>query len=358
MLLSRNVLKYFPQFLIVVLIVVLPSSLCFGATCTTTSTTTWDCGTPGSNDDLIVNHDITISGNFTVNNGSITVNSPNTLTISGNLTFNNGSTVLVNSGGGIHVTGNFENKNGSNNIDILGSLTIVGNFRNGTGAGTDALINVGSTGTIHYGGSCSNPGDVTDGVDTFTGCDNSILPIELVFFRGNHERGVNILEWQTATEINNDFFSIERSQDARTWEEIAKVAGNGNSDVILDYQYRDERPLYGSNYYRLKQVDYDGKSEYFHIILIKTGDLPDLSIESTFPNPTTDELQVNYLSNNTIPIKLNIYDSNGLSVIKRDVENRPGFNQLVLSTDHLAPGIYLLLMENRGSHFSRKIVIY
>jgi len=339
-----------------VLTLVILSSHSWAATCTTTSTTTWDCGTPGSNDDLIVNHDITISGNFTVNNGSITVNSPNTLTISGNLTFNNGSTVLVNSGGGIHVTGNFENKNESNNIDILGSLTIVGNFTNGTGAGTDALINVGSTGTIHYGGTCSNPGNVTDGVDTFTGCDNSILPIELVFFRGRHDRGVNILEWQTATEINNDFFAIQRGQDARQWEEIASVAGQGDSELLVNYEYRDLRPLYGSNYYRLKQVDYDGQSEVFPIILVKTGDLPDLSIQSIFPNPTIGAVEINYLSNNTKPVVLQLFNSKGSIVFKSILENHPGYHLKALPMAEMAAGIYLLSLENGEYRAQRKIV--
>ena len=79
---------------------------------------------PGSNDNLIVNHSITITGDFTVNNGSITVNSPNTLTITGDLTFNNNSTVLVNSGGCIHVEGNLLNKNNSGDIEIFGTLII------------------------------------------------------------------------------------------------------------------------------------------------------------------------------------------------------------------------------------------
>jgi len=268
--------------LLLIVIFSLTSSILYGATCTTTSTTTWDCGTPGQNDDLIVNHNITINSDFTVNNGSIIVNSPNTLTINGDLTFNNNSTVLVNNGGCIHVQGDFLNKNNSGDIEIFGTLIVDGDFTNGTGSGMGAIIDVGGTGSITITGDCDNPGTVTDDTDSFTGCDNSILPVELVNFRATATEFGNLLQWETASERDNDFFEVQRSGDTQNWEAVAKIPGNGNSDVIISYEYLDLNPQPGRNFYRLKQVDFDGAFEFSYIVSVITGQLPQFQIQKIF----------------------------------------------------------------------------
>lgn len=90
----------------------------------------------------------------------------------------------------------------------------------------------------------------------------SALPIELVQFDvfQTKTRAVQI-EWATASEKNNDYFSIERSKDGITWEEVKRVTGAGNSAQLLNYSTLDLAPLDGVSYYRLKQYDFDGQSE-------------------------------------------------------------------------------------------------
>jgi hypothetical protein len=331
----------------------------YGATCTTTSTTTWDCGTPGQDDDLIVNHSITITGDFTVNIGSITVNSPNILTITGNLTFNNNSTVLVNDGACLHVMGDLQNKNNSGDIEIFGTLIVDGDFTNGTGSGQGAVIDVGSTGTISIGGTCDNPGTVTDDSGSYTGdCDNPILPVDLVSFHATATELGNLLQWQTASERDNDFFEIQRSTDALNWEGIAKITGTGNSDQPIAYQYLDSNPLVGRVFYRLKQVDFDGAFEYSFIVSVVTGELPGFKVLQVFPNPTTGDIQASYVSNNDTPIKVSLMNTMGQVLLVKEVFNTFGSNQISIAIPGNQAGIYILRLENSNIVNSTKILRY
>lgn len=328
-------------------ILVCASLSTWGVTCTTTSTTTWDCGTPGGNDDLIVNHNITITGNFILTNGSITVNAPNTLTITGDLSLNSSSTTFVANGAGINVGGNFSNSNNSGNVQILGTLAIAGNFTNGTGSGMGAVIDVGATGSIAFGGTCSNPGTVMNDTDSFTGCDNIILPVELVDFRGTATPDGNLLQWETASERNNDFFEIQRSLNGSDWEAIASVQGNGDSDQFISYQYLDRNPLPGRNFYRLRQVDFDGAFEFSYIISVITGDIPQLQVQAFYPNPTAQYLTLSYLTDNEEPLVCQIYDLTGRMIVSHRTANSFGFNEITFDFHMLSDGAYLLRLHNQ-----------
>lgn len=95
---------------------------------------------------------------------------------------------------------------------------------------------------------------------------DNILPVKLTSFKIETKGISNSLHWTTATEINNDFFSIERSNNGRDFAQIGKVEGNGNSYNSIDYRFLDDNSGTGANYYRLKQIDYDGKYEYSDIL--------------------------------------------------------------------------------------------
>lgn len=96
----------------------------------------------------------------------------------------------------------------------------------------------------------------------------NVLPIELLAFRAVHtSKGVEVT-WSTASEVNNDYFTVERSSDSENWEEVATVKGAGNSNTPLSYNITDIHPLPGKSYYRLKQTDFDGTSTYSHVAVI------------------------------------------------------------------------------------------
>ncbi|ADR21347.1 hypothetical protein MATR_10240 [Marivirga tractuosa] len=131
----------------------------------------------------------------------------------------------------------------------------------------------------------SNRLDFSTNFVTFGAGDasNNSLPVEMVFFTAESRSNRVELSWQTASEINNDFFEVQRSFDGKEFEVIGSVEGNGNSLASIDYSFNDYSPLAGDSYYRLRQVDYDGAFEYSEVVRITREEASDLV---AVPNPT------------------------------------------------------------------------
>lgn len=179
------------------------------------------------------------------------------------------------------------------------------------------------------------------------------LPIVLEYFRGNGlSTGEVLLEWATASEENNDFFTIERSADGKEFEELAEVDGAGNSKQKLTYSYTDQKPLSGFSYYRLKQTDYDRHFEYSPVISISgsgTSDESAFSVQQVYPNPFVDRLTVelNTPSNNAVNIKLVSQDGN--VVYQESFSPVAGSNSHELSiSSGVQKGIYLMTFAQAG----------
>jgi type IX secretion system substrate protein len=131
------------------------------------------------------------------------------------------------------------------------------------------------------------------------------LPIELLNFNGFAEKGYNLLEWTTTTEINNDYFEIEKSNDGVLFNKIDILDGAGNSSVNKFYQYKDNNPNSGISYYRLKQVDYNGTFSYSNVVAVKQSIGAEVSI---FPNPTVGKVKLNFVSKYEGTYKITVYD--------------------------------------------------
>ncbi|MEM0992344.1 MAG: hypothetical protein AAGI49_04865 [Bacteroidota bacterium] len=141
-----------------------------------------------------------------------------------------------------------------------------------------------------------------DGYDSPATCQAicSTLPVELTFFEGQFtpKKGVE-LSWETAAEIDNQGFEIERTSDpSKAWQPIAFVAGKGTTLEIQAYHFIDKQPLSGINYYRLRQVDFDGAFEYSDIIAVKAS----IEQEKILLYPTTvkDILHIDIQSSETM----------------------------------------------------------
>lgn len=118
------------------------------------------------------------------------------------------------------------------------------------------------------------------------------LPVTWYSFEGVAKSGYNELEWKTAIEENNEGFSVERSADGMLFEEIGWVNGNGTTTDQKSYLFEDTNALEGNNYYRLKQIDYDGNFEYSEIIsVISVVETNDIQI-TIYPNPSVDYVQI------------------------------------------------------------------
>ncbi len=118
----------------------------------------------------------------------------------------------------------------------------------------------------------------------FTYVVGSPLPILLTSFKAQKTHSGVSLSWGTATEINNSYFTIEKSVDSRSWDAVAKVDGAGTSNSQKNYQYLDRFPMAGINYYRLRQTDYDGKFTFSPVISVEL----ERSGYSLYPTKTKD----------------------------------------------------------------------
>ncbi|HRF99629.1 MAG TPA: T9SS type A sorting domain-containing protein [Bacteroidia bacterium] len=163
------------------------------------------------------------------------------------------------------------------------------------------------------------------------------LPIELVSFGCSNSKNSNTLNWITATESNNDYFAIERSASGAEFVQIAKVGGAGNSLSTLHYSYKDENPLRGTAYYRLKQVDFNGKFSYSEICSVTNNGDGNISF---FPNPVRNTLTIDYdFSEKPKSNMITVTDVTGKLV---SVTSSFSDSKVSLDCSDLAEGIYFL----------------
>ena len=172
----------------------------------------------------------------------------------------------------------------------------------------------------------------------------STLPIKLKSFTVYAtSKGVQV-DWTTASEINNDNFSIQRSPDDINYAEAGNVRGAGNSTILLNYSFIDEHPFSGTSYYRLKQTDFDGRSETFHAVSITLEEkLNETNSIHIFPNPFINEFTI-YLDK---AYSYFLYDICG-----RLIEKGEHLKGKISTGENLVPGIYLIEMdEDKNKEF-------
>jgi len=194
--------------------------------------------------------------------------------------------------------------------------------------------------------------DATSNTSTIT-CA-IVLPIELLNFDAEaHSYAVDLL-WATATEINNDYFTIYRSKDGVKFEEVMRVRGAGYSKQVLNYKIRDKNPYSGVSYYRLKQTDFDGRFSYSDLIAVKMGAFSDISV---FPNPMNGNL-VNIKGTGVAgdEIVVVLYNPHGKEITSKVVlTNNNSFSASIDMSQRLSSGIYLITGTSRsGENIFRK----
>lgn len=171
----------------------------------------------------------------------------------------------------------------------------------------------------------------------------TVLPIELIAFDGVCKENKTIdLKWKTISEIDNDYFTIERSIDAEKWTEISRVKGAGNSNQIIEYSFTDNVPFKGLNYYRLKQIDKSGDYEYSPLAVVENCN--DETEVSFYPNPAESFIMINNFSSQKTVVE--VYDAMGIIVATLDCEI--GENEI--STSQFKNGIYFFKAANTGKN--------
>lgn len=326
----------------------------------------------------------TFKSSFTVDpsvtiefSGAATLGSKdNTLTVNGTLKVNSltvastGNLVSVGSGGTLDVTTSIT-LNGSDptlTIDNLGSVT-ADSFSGGNNAFVTVDGNLDVTNTLEMNGTLigdgtvyagdytgtgtifgSDPGTLTDGVTYEQGTGEAIpLPVELTYFNVHNANDNVIITWQTATEKNNHYFTIERSVDGLYFETIGTVSGAGNSQITLNYSFTDASPLSGTTYYRLQQTDYDGKFEIFNMVAVSFYNEGALKV---FPIPATNNLTIDF---GGLSAQSNIQ----IMTIQGQVVKSLSVWESVQTIDvsDLAAGNYLLTIANGNQPLVKRIVI-
>ncbi|MFK7810730.1 MAG: T9SS type A sorting domain-containing protein, partial [Saprospiraceae bacterium] len=174
------------------------------------------------------------------------------------------------------------------------------------------------------------------------------LPVELLRFSANTIDSEIILDWATASEENNDYFIVEHSTDGRAFTPIEQVRGNGTTNDIQQYTYVDEDPFFGENYYRLKQVDFNGDFEYSGVVVANVSFTSDQFL--LFPNPgyTKDVTTLRWTDEvDTKDLVILVTNTLGRMVYERGLEGRNAKEvQIDWSEIDMDAGIYFLQLRN------------
>lgn len=189
----------------------------------------------------------------------------------------------------------------------------------------------------------------------------SPLPIELLSFTADAVNNSYVdVKWVTATEINNDFFTIEKSIDGFNFKNIATTKGAGNSTSVLNYSSLDDSPYKGVSYYRLKQTDFNGQFTYSNTVAVEFGGSPNDFTFNVYPNPNDGE---------NINLSISGNKSEEVLVVVYDVTGKKSFSKIIITQNNdtevyaldpsnkLSAGIYMITATSDQSIFSKRLVV-
>lgn len=224
--------------------------------------------------------------------------------------------------------------------------------------------------SVTFGSACSGSGDGTMQTTgyissfspfTFGSNDGGSLPITLVSYDAKVDDQTVLNQWTTAMEINNDYFSIERSADGVNFEEVGQVKGAGNSSNTLQYEFVDQHPLSGVSYYRLRQTDFDGRFTYSKTVAVNfaNGTPSKESSITLYPNPTNDKVFLN-IQNPTEQMQVSFYDMAGRQVYTQTFAGETNSaNQVIgISTRGiLNQGLYIATVQLGDQLLTEKLMV-
>ncbi|MGB3076834.1 MAG: T9SS type A sorting domain-containing protein, partial [Chitinophagales bacterium] len=186
--------------------------------------------------------------------------------------------------------------------------------------------------------------------------DCLLLPIGLTSFSAAQKSHSVILSWTTASELNNKFFTVEKSLDAIHFETLTVIEGNGTSTSSLSYEAEDLHPFTGLNYYRLKQTDYDGTSSYSGVVSCRTSGLGMMNVLAVNPNPVQTTLDITTDLSDGEDLAFRLFTTNGQPVFEQSIFVNQDIQHILLNVSDLQPGIYLLHVNCEYGNFSQKVI--
>ncbi len=184
-------------------------------------------------------------------------------------------------------------------------------------------------------------------------CLNTIMPVDLISFTGENECEKNILQWSTASEKNNNYFSVERSVNAKDFETIGTIQGAGNSSTIINYEFTDEhleilKQESETFYYRIKQIDFDGNYKYYSTIAVKLDCRNEIFVYPTLTNGLT-----HIYSGKNQTLSISVADALGREVISESTASA----ETTLDLSNYEKGIYFISIKTKNDFVVKKIVL-
>jgi hypothetical protein len=294
-----------------------------------------------NNTTITISNNVNIVGNFPIsggNNSVLSVTGPSTLHVTGDL-------------------GDADNNGVQYNVASVTSHIIVDGTLYGkndnafTGSGTIS----GGTLDVKNNSTCGSPCPVAGG---FSNCvagdgfcsDFGVLPITLTNFEAKAVGRSILLKWSTATEINFDYFSLQRSADGLSFSTIAKINGHGTTTETQHYSFEDRSPMVGKNYYRLQSTDFDGYQEIFEIIVAEFKTEAKVYV---YPQPATDgRVHIDLLFSPSASTLIRVLQLNGVEVLSYRSDSDLRSYELDLN-----PGMYILKVSSGGINSVQRIIV-
>lgn len=167
------------------------------------------------------------------------------------------------------------------------------------------------------------------------------LPVALTSFSGRYINNQIQLMWATASETNNSYFNIQHSIDGVNFSSIGRVKGAGNSAQAVNYTFNDQQPAAGKNYYRLEQVDFDGKSKLYSIILVNAQESK--TAFRVIATPASNNVEMTFACNEGGKGTVSVTDMNGRTVAQKQVSFGQGTSNFFVECPELASGLYIAI---------------
>jgi hypothetical protein len=178
------------------------------------------------------------------------------------------------------------------------------------------------------------------------------LPVELMYFKGAVQGTNASLTWATAQELDNEKFVVERSQDGKSFSQIGEVQGHGNSSILINYTFTDTNPGVGTNYYRLRQVDFSGMEETSNVVALQFKGMQHTlngHLAKVYPTIAATEVNVSLALHSA---QITVLNANGLQVAQYSNASQ----NLVLPVSHLQPGTYFIKVSDGKQQQTQRLV--
>lgn len=189
---------------------------------------------------------------------------------------------------------------------------------------------------------------------------NAALPVEFSFTRVEAVNEEVHISWGTSSEENNDFFVVQRSAEGQSWNSLKKIQGAGTTLKAQEYNFTDSAPLSGLSFYRIKQVDFDGTTDYSRIMNVNMSNessSTQLNINEVYPNPFNSQINLEIISPFSGNGRIALFDLNGNELKSKSMPWMAGENQLILKNlDALPSGYCVLVLSINGQRTTKRIL--